>query len=962
MHCTAGVLLSRDGVVPGVEQVQAATSEVRAETSIMARGAAYHLGPCPSEIGKSEADLRVFAHDVLNLDHDKDYRCLAAFPPSLYEGHDLHIVRMDPHGSVTTEIIHHAGKSKTPREVWLLVHKGHMRLLNRPPSSGVPQVVRSVEAAGWEIHLEAVEGPEACVRARDLAKCPRCDEAAGDPLRIGERQPATLGLYPLPSPEQKIGGWVQGPLEPTDLDDTFRASDNQLRQWLGTQGPLFDRALKEGTTLIEVYAGVGRLSDAVLSQGRVAIKLGLEHGQDFRLAKDRAMARCLFKRLKPEHAWFAWPCTPFCAWMKLAVLRNCNVAPRLKEGRVHLRFSLQLAHSQRASGRQAHCENPLTSTAWREPAATQEFSQPQWHWTRLDQCTTGLVGPQGDLHLKPTLIRTTDAALRDALSLRCPADHPHELVQGAATAASAMYSPRLAKLAADILCRSTPLVRVGGGGTEQFYCKSAGTRVGKGDEARSAPGHQPWYQPLKELGGLPHQFKGTNLEKDPGDLVRDACKGYLDLLRQKEYSVSAFKEAAEKGTSLLKAARGWEEACRALRRIWLEEQGDHFQQLHGPFFEGLVDEGLLAKARENSLEGVKANSTHEGRERVRCTPHPSLRDHLDEAAAQLWKDASKGRALICFDEGDGLLEGVVSVPMARVPKMLPDRTISEKGRVIWDATPVNVTCHKSRHPPALQPKHAEVARAIIWWQQKYPGIPVLLSKKDVSDAFKWIPVRAADSRFFAADLPGGAFGSEYPITIIYNSLTFGWCGAPGEYMLFAWVAKQAFHKHRPSSPEWHGNTPFRGFVLMDDTILIEPMLGVRPWMATVAVEECTRNTLGPSTLNEEKDVLEGKFEVEKLVWGLSYNTERGTRSLPPVKLEKAAHLLHLSEFDHGNYKVPLKLVQELRGNQQFWLAVMPSLTPLLQATNELLGPPDSEGYAQAKGRDFEKRRTWLGSD
>ena len=217
LHCTAGVLLSREGAVPSVEHVQEATGEVRAETSIMARGAAYHLGPCPAEIGKSEADLRVFAHDILNLDHDKDYRCLAAFPPSLYEGHDMHIVRMDPHGSVTTEIIHHAGRNKTPREVWLLVHKGHMRLLNRPPSSEVPKVVRSVEAAGWEIHLEAVEGPEACVRARDLAKCPRCDEAAGDPLRIGERQPATLGLYPLPPPEQKIGGWVQGPLESTDL-------------------------------------------------------------------------------------------------------------------------------------------------------------------------------------------------------------------------------------------------------------------------------------------------------------------------------------------------------------------------------------------------------------------------------------------------------------------------------------------------------------------------------------------------------------------------------------------------------------------------------------------------------------------------------------------------------------------------------------------------------------------------
>ena len=43
-----------------------------------------------------------------------------------------------------------------------------MRLLSRPQDCPVPKVVREVEAAGWEIHLEAVEGPEACVRARDL--------------------------------------------------------------------------------------------------------------------------------------------------------------------------------------------------------------------------------------------------------------------------------------------------------------------------------------------------------------------------------------------------------------------------------------------------------------------------------------------------------------------------------------------------------------------------------------------------------------------------------------------------------------------------------------------------------------------------------------------------------------------------------------------------------------------------
>lgn len=135
--------------------------------------------------------------------------------------------------------------------------------------------------------------------------------------------------------------------------------------------------------------------------------------------------------------------------------------------------------------------------------------------------------------------------------------------------------------------------------------------------------------------------------------------------------------------------------------------------------------------------------------------------------------------------------------MARVPKMLPDRTISSKGRVIWDAKPINEFCDKKRHPPALQPKHDEVAR---WWQTRYLNTPILVSKKDVSDAFKWIPVRGEDTRLFAADLPGGEFGAPgRNITVLYNSLTLGWTGAPGEYMLFAWLIKTA-HTLWPSSP------------------------------------------------------------------------------------------------------------------------------------------------------------------
>ena len=476
--------------------------------------------------------------------------------------------------------------------------------------------------------------------------------------------------------------------------------------------------------------------------------------------------------------------------------------------------------------------------------------------------------------------------------------------------------------------------------------------------ARFAPGTLGRDQPLQPLG-LPEYHRKGPLAEPLGEGLQAAVDAYLDFLENQEYSSDNFGAAAKLGTQVLKEGKGWKEANRALRRCSLERHGDHFEELHGNFFEGLVHPDLLAKARENALHGIQAHSSCEGDIRVRSTPHPSLREYMEEAAAQLWKDARKGRALIAEDQGSDLLAGVVSVPMARVPKMLPDRTLSTKGRVIWDATVVNRTCAKENHPPALQPRHSEMARSILWWKQRFPFARVLLSKKDISDAFKWVPVQLDDTRLFAADLPGKDFGLSTPITVIYNTLTFGWTGAPGEFMLYAWVAKLAHQSHVPEDPLWNDSPPFRSLVLMDDTVLVEPEIGVRPWLSVHAAERRTKATLGPRTINPEKDKIEGALEERKLIWGLMYDTAKGTRSLPAAKLEKASYLLHLPEFDYGCTRVPLKLVQELRGNQQFWLTVLPTMTNFLQASNELLGPPDEGGFACPRGNAVRQRRSWI---
>lgn len=338
-----------------------------------------------------------------------------------------------------------------------------------------------------------------------------------------------------------------------------------------------------------------------------------------------------------------------------------------------------------------------------------------------------------------------------------------------------------------------------------------------------------------------------------------------------DHSKSSFKKGTELGTKILKEAGGCEEANRGIRRTWIEMKGDHFEGLHSDFLEGLVHEDLLAKARENAIWGISARYEGGVGQRVQCGPHPSLRE---EAAQQLWKDAGRGRVLLCFDEGGKELEGVVSVAMARVPKMLPNRTLSDKGRVIWDAKPVNEFCDKGRHPPALQPRHDEVARLIAWWQMRHPSTPILLSKKDVSDAFKWVPVRGEDTRLFAADLPGGEF--EAPgktITVIFNSLTFGWTGAPGEYMLYAWLIKSSHGAFHPENPTWNDTPSFRALVLMDDAVLIEPKVGLRPWVSMDTMEQCTRQALGPGSINAAKDEVEGSLETRKLIWGLVFDTE-----------------------------------------------------------------------------------------
>ena len=136
-------------------------------------------------------------------------------------------------------------------------------------------------------------------------------------------------------------------------------------------------------------------------------------------------------------------------------------------------------------------------------------------------------------------------------------------------------------------------------------------------------------------------------------------------------------------------------------------------------------------------------------------------------------------------------------------------------------------------------------REILWWKTRHPGVEVVIAKRDIAEAFRWIWHDTRDTGMFATELPGKAVGMEGNLVAIYLVLTFGWIGSPGEYMAFGTALKQCHDRHAPEASDWHDEVPFHSHLLMDDDVLIEPSLGRRPWMAGRLAEEGARRVFGP---------------------------------------------------------------------------------------------------------------------
>ena len=134
----AAVLWAREHTAPSMERVERLALEARSELWEAAYDAQLALGEPASLISTAEADLRVFAHDALYPHHDKDVRCVAAFPLTALKGARLHVWLVDRGGALRRLTFSPATGTPAEVEAYVVLTRGHVRAFSPVSSCGEP--------------------------------------------------------------------------------------------------------------------------------------------------------------------------------------------------------------------------------------------------------------------------------------------------------------------------------------------------------------------------------------------------------------------------------------------------------------------------------------------------------------------------------------------------------------------------------------------------------------------------------------------------------------------------------------------------------------------------------------------------------------------------------------------------------------------------------------------------------
>ena len=308
-------------------------------------------------------------------------------------------------------------------------------------------------------------------------------------------------------------------------------------------------------------------------------------------------------------------------------------------------------------------------------------------------------------------------------------------------------------------------------------------------------------------------------------------------------------------------------------------------------FEGVVNKDLFQYALDIATRGVIPKGDRRPK-RFAQEPYSSITDNLESTASSLWEDVVKGRMFVVTVASEAYLGELMESKLAAVVQRDVSNPSKDKVRYISDPRlEVNERMCKYRHPKCVIPRHANVARRILFWQRRYPGVPVLIAKRDVKGAFKLIPVSIRGLWHMGCRVAN--------FVCVYLALFFGWRPSPANWGIMASLLMQFVAAHSPANIWSEGPEAYVAYQYVDDGAFIEPWLGLRPWQVISLWEFGLIRCLGPGALNTTKRDVEGRAETRNSLWGIIVCTETNTFTLPADKIDKAKEFLSSPDFDPG---------------------------------------------------------------
>ena len=344
--------------------------------------------------------------------------------------------------------------------------------------------------------------------------------------------------------------------------------------------------------------------------------------------------------------------------------------------------------------------------------------------------------------------------------------------------------------------------------------------------------------------------------------------------------------------------------------------------------EGRVQKDLLQFARELAIYDVKPMGA---KPLVRSSqqPYSIVQDNPSREAEDMWEDLMKGRLMLYTKRREHLVAPLMESRMAFVTQKDVAKPEGVKVRYISDPMiEINERIDPKTHPRVRVPKHANVIGRIFYWKRRYPTIPVLLCKRDVEGAFKLLP-----SAVCALPHVGVRF-AQY--MIMYLSLYFGWKPSPASWGVISSLIMQFVASFTPLDMMSMGPDGLTAYEYFDDGAFAEPLLSFRPWLSVTVWELGLQDCLGYGSLHEKKKAAEGECATSITLWGLNVCAESETISLPSDKLHRAQEFLTNQHFDPGVARIPLNLIQELRGKAEHWSLCNSSLGPELHGVDRML--------------------------